>query len=132
MFNLMFFVRMTHYYYFIQSGQMLDASAKFYRVGIGQSKAESRIKDKLQRYAAEHGYYFAICNSDTDTFWQKCLKSVNAPSTTVIYISGRNLLKELRAGTQPALIPSSLHNQHQMMLTLNLDYRISSRIAANR
>ena len=132
MFYLNFAVCMTHYYFYIETGKMLDASAKFFKVTIGQSKVETRVLNQLQRYAADHGHYFAMADEKATRFWYRCLNSIGHLATSQVYIRGRELLRHLRSAELPQLDPNLLHNRHQMSLTLNLDYRISSRIAANR
>lgn len=123
---------MTHYHLYIECGAIIDANSHFYRVAIGQSGPEQRVFHKLQAYAAQHGHFFDIASREHEDFFYQCINSLEHAAPSVQYIRGRNLLRTLNGTQAKSLNPHHLHNKHQMSLTLNLDYRVSSRIAANR
>ena len=75
--------------------------------------------------ANSHFYRVAIGQSGPEN-------SLEHAAPSVQYIRGHDLLRGLNGTQAKTLNPHHLHNKHQMSLTLNLDYRISSRIAANR
>ena len=123
---------MTHYHLYIECGAIIDANSHFYRVAIGQSGPEQRVFRNLQEYAGKHGHFFEIASREHEDFFYQCLNSLEHAAPSVQYIRGRDLLRTLNGTQAKSLSPRHLHNKHQMSLTLNLDYRISSRIAANR
>lgn len=121
---------MTHYHLYIIAGHILDETAIFYKVGVGTSKQAQRDHQFLLDYAAKHGHFYRIIDRSTDDFYHNCKKSLYPHSVTTQLISARDLVRNLKAKLRQPLSPKSLAAAHQQAMSLNLDYRISSRLAA--
>ena len=132
MFYQIIVVCMTHYHLYIECGSIVDANSHFYRVAIGQSGPEQRVFRKLKEYAAQHGHFFEIASSEHEEFFYHVLNSLDNIAPRVQYVRGRDLLRSFRTPQALPLSPQSCHNGHQLRLTLNLDYRISSKNPTNR
>ena len=132
MFYQNYVVCMTHYHLYIECGSIVDANSHFYRVAIGQSKPEQAVFRKLQAYAAQHGHFFEIATREHEEFFLQVINSLDIMAPPVQYVRGRDLLRSFRTSQALPLSPQSCHNGHQLRLTLNLDYRISSKNPTNR
>lgn len=53
---------MTHYYLYIAAGLSIDSNTRFYKVGIGESEAQTKKRAWLEAYAYEHGRFFVYHN----------------------------------------------------------------------
>ena len=132
MFYQIIVVCMTHYHLYIECGSIVDANSHFYRVAIGQSGPEQRVFRKLKEYAAQHGHFFEIASSEHEEFFYHVINTLDNLAPRVQYVRGRDLLRSFRTPQALPLSPQSCHNGHQLRLTLNLDYRISSKNPTNR
>ena len=132
MFYQIIVVCMTHYHLYIECGSIVDANSHFYRVAIGQSGPEQRVFRKLKEYAAQHGHFFEIASSEHEEFFYHVINTLDNMAPKVQYVRGRDLLRSFRTPQALPLSPQSCHNGHQLRLTLNLDYRISSKNPTNR
>lgn len=123
---------MTHYYFYIDAGQAIDLTTRFYKVAIGESRRERSVLNHLTQYAADHHHYFSLVNQESTSFFHNCLSSLAPSVPTVQYIRGCDLLRNFRSTQAQPLSDNFCHNRHQLSLTLDLDYRISSRISVDR
>lgn len=113
---------MTHYYLYIKAGQSLDSNTDFFKVGIGQSAAQSRKLAWLQAYANEHGHFFVIWSPEAVEFMIKCQKSIGPNAKNVLAIMANDLVRILRDGGE---IPSSYQaelNRHHLMMQIDPSY----------
>lgn len=122
---------MKHYYLLITCGQVLDTSARFYKVPIGTGKQDTRDFLTLTALSAERGYYFHLWDVSVDEFLLKCMDSVwgsSDPLTIANHLSlvpARVLVKTLRVGTSVPLSQTALDNAKRTMYYLNVNYRCS-------
>lgn len=123
---------MTHYYFYIDAGQSIDLTTKFYKVAVGESKRERSVLKHLTQYAAAHGHYFSLVNQQSFDFVQNCIRSLEPSAPNIQHIRGWELLRNFRNTQATPLSENFCHNRHQLSLTLDLDYRISSRISLDR
>ena len=113
---------MTHYYLYIQAGQELNTYTAFYKVGVGQSVAQTKKLAWLQAYAHEHGHFFVIWSPDAVDFMIKCQKSIGPNAKNVIAIMANDLIRFLRDGAE---VPSSYQaelNRHRLMMQVDSNY----------
>ena len=120
---------MTHYYFYIDAGQSIDLTTKFYKVAVGESKRERSVLNRLSQYATAHGHYFSLVNQQSFDFVQNCIRSLEPSAPNIQHIRGWELLRNFRNTLATPLSEDLCHNRHQLSLTLDLEYRISSRFA---
>lgn len=121
---------MTHYHLYIVAGNILDETAQFYSVAVGQSVQGQRDHKFLEHYAAQHGHFYAIWSVDVDEFLLKVKKSLPSHSVQPRMISARDLVRSFKTATQVPLDPNFLAAAHQHRYIMSLDYRISCNLAA--
>lgn len=120
---------MIHYYLFIQCGQVLDTSARFYKVAIGASRQAMRDFLSLTALSVERGYYFHLWDENSTEFVGKCLSSVWGSSDALTFanhlqqVTSRDLLKVIRSETALPLNDFVLTNAHRCMTFLDVNYR---------
>lgn len=124
------FITMTHYYLYIESGDILDNTSRFYYVGVGTTVQSQRDYNYLLNYAEKHGHFFALISRATDEFLAKVKNSLYPSSVNIQRISARDFVRHIKSDTRPALPGEQLANIHHLRMQMNLDYRISSRLAA--
>lgn len=120
---------MTHYYYYIQSGAVLDESARLFKVGIGTSRQSQRDFLSLTAFAVNHGHYFEIVSRESDDFIIKLRHSLVEFNVQMEWLSCRDLVQELRDTISHPLDSAVLRSNHLQQKSLNLNYRISSNLA---
>ena len=67
---------MIHYYLMIAAETIIDGSAKFYKIGVGDTKRDRAALAKLKEFADAKGYYFSLYNQDTAEFLYKIAQSL--------------------------------------------------------
>lgn len=113
---------MTHYYLYIQAGQELNTFTAFYKVGIGQSAAQTKKRAWLQAYAQEHGHFFVIWSPEAVDFMVKCQKSIGPKAKNVIAIMANDLVRILRDGAQEPSSYQAELNRHHLMMQVDSSY----------
>lgn len=121
---------MTHYYRYIIAGDILDETSVFYNVGVGTSLQAQRDHAFLLDYAAKNGHFYHIVDRQTDEFIQNVKNSLLPHSVNFQLISARDLVRSLKSQQRTPLSQTQLTNCHQLRMMLDLDYRISSKLAA--
>lgn len=127
---------MTHNYYFIDAGRIIDSNTKFYLVAVGTSKQADRDFLYLTAYAADHQCYFERVSEHTDAFVQRIAQSIApvdklAPmaSLNMQHVSARELVRCLKTSTA---VPSSVLQEQQqayLLSQLSVNYRAFRNIA---
>lgn len=123
---------MTHYYYYITAGNILDESSHIYQVAIGQSKAELSRYLFLVANAADNGHYFEIFSTKSAQFIQHIRRTpqyANVPFTSVKAVDLVRFLKNEERLRESA---TALKTANQQRQALNLACRVQSRINARR
>lgn len=113
---------MTRYHLYIMCGSAIDADTRFYKVGIGESERQSRLRVFLESYAIEHGHFFSLMDNDAFEFMVKCLDSVNGTLSQVTTIDGESFVRQLREG---APVPYSLNanmQRHDLLKRIDSAY----------
>lgn len=123
---------MTHYYLYIRAGVTLNTETKFYKVSIGESLRETRIRTWLMAYAAEHGHLFTIWSEGTAEFLTKCWSSIGVDRMLLIHVSGSQLQKYLRVGVDDPVCLQGLQHQHYLLMQIDSDYYIAHEIAKRK
>lgn len=121
---------MTHYYYYIESGAILDDSARLFKVGIGTSRQSQRNFLYLTAFAVNHGHYFELVSGETDDFMRRVTLSLGRVFSDVIVLSSRELCRYLKGAGLPALSNSQLLTADSQLRFLNTSYRVISNLRA--
>lgn len=121
---------MTHYYYYIQTGAILDESARLFKVGIGTSRQSQRDYLALTAFAVNHGHYFEIVSDKTDDFMRRVTLSLGRVFSDIILLSSRELCRYLEGAGLPALSNSQLLTADSQLRFLNTSYRVISNLRA--
>lgn len=123
---------MTHKHYYITTGTDWDTTTKAFVVAIGTSLRERRVLEALSRYAEDNGDFFKLATAESDEFYHRVLASISDPLSRGILVKGADLLRYFKHGIAPSLSQGSLSAAHQQRYMMNLDYRISCNLAAER
>lgn len=118
---------MTHYWYYIAAGATINEHTKFYKVGVGTSKQCQRDFDWLSHHAADHGHYLSTVNAQSSDFILRVFDSIGKSSSAMRMVPVRDLVRSIRQSTDVPLNSDFLHNQHQLNVQINLEYRVSCR-----
>ncbi len=113
---------MTHYYLYIQAGHELNTFTAFYKVGIGQSAAQTKKLAWLQAYAQEHGHFFVIWSPDAVDFMIKCQQSIGPNAKNVVAVMANDLVRILRDGAEEPSSYQAALNRHHLMMQIDPAY----------
>lgn len=113
---------MTHKYLYIECGNILDETAKFYLVYVGTSQQANRDYLFLTAYSVEHGHFFELNSRRVADFLDKVRCSLPCMAQPIA-VSSRELVRHFRNGTRPSLSAAQLANYNHVMTYLNLNYR---------
>lgn len=120
---------MTRYYLYIMAGLELDNSTRFYKLSIGESERQDRVRAWLEAYALEHGHFFALCDRSCVDFLDSCLRSVAKDWRDVLITRGDAFVASLRGdGDDPVMFSQALH-RHRFMRKINPNYYAQCQIA---
>lgn len=113
---------MVHYYIYIECGPTLTDTARFYKVGIGQSEMGRRQMAFLESYALEHGHFFVIVSLAAWVFVEKCLMSIGKSLDDVLPCTAGHLIKHFKVGDElPETYLANLQ-RHKLMMAIDPDY----------
>lgn len=113
---------MTRYYLYIRAGVRLDADTRFYKVGISESVALSKVRTWLESYANEHGHLFVLWSHDTANFLSRCLKSIGPDAQPLTYIQGVQLRRILKNGCHDPDSWFVTMERHKLLLRIDPHY----------
>lgn len=123
---------MTHYHLYIECGNVIDDTSRFYRVGVGQSKQGTRDYLYLVAYAVQHGHYFHLWDNPTDDFYRHIRNTAENFNADFLVIPARQLVRHLKANTRPSESTNTLINRARQQRALNVAYRVTGKIEAIR
>ena len=113
---------MTHYYLYIAAGQTIDTDTAFYKVGLGESAQQVRLRAWLQSYAHDNGHFFVRWSLDAVEFMTKCHDSIGIGHRDLLALSGKELVGILRDGhAEPSSFQAEL-NRHKMLMKIDPHY----------
>lgn len=115
---------MTRYYLYIKAGLKIDADTRFYKVGIGESSDQLRIKEWLTAYAAQHGHFFVLWSDDTAEFFCKCCEQIGADDPCLVTAKGSQLKRWLSDGLDDGAFYQA--ELHRLKLLAQVDHRVYS------
>lgn len=113
---------MTHKYYYIEAGNILDETSRIYIVNIGTTEQAHRDFQWLTDFSVEHGHFFQLCNVNVVQFVSKVRYSVKNLQHP-ISINARALVKHFKMNTRPVLSAVQLSNVRMTLKYLNDNYR---------
>lgn len=113
---------MTRYYLYIQAGLELDSSTRFYKVGISESLALSKVRTWLEAYANEHGHLFVIWSHDAATFFSRCSESIGPNAQPLVMIQGSKLVRLLKGGLPDPDSWFVTQERHKLLLRVDPHY----------
>lgn len=122
---------MTHYHYYIECGQVIDATTRIFKVGIGTTRQADRDFLYLVSYAMSHGHYFHICDSVSSEFVLKLIGACREDGVllTVENVTARVLVRSLKKQERVPLDVDTLRNDHHAKMFLDSNYRIFYKIS---
>lgn len=117
---------MTSYHFYIECGQVIDATTRIFKVGIGTTRQADRDYLYLVSYAMSHGHYFKICDRESSEFVLKLIGACREDGVllTVETVTARNLVRSLKNQEKIPLDVDSLKNDHHAKMFLDSNYRI--------
>lgn len=117
---------MTHYHYYIESGQVIDETTRVFKVGIGTTRQADRDYLFLVSYAMSHGHFFHICDSESSEFVLKLIGACREDGVllTVENVTARVLVRSLKNQERIPLDVDTLKNNHHAKMFLDSNYRI--------
>lgn len=120
---------MVHYYIYIECGPTLTESARFYKVGIGQSAVGRTQMAFLESYALEHGHFFDIVSLDAWSFVEKCLGTIGKSLADVLPCTAEHLIKHFKVGEElPETFYANLQ-RHKLMMAIDPAYYTQCQLA---
>lgn len=128
---------MTHFYYYIAAGRVIDDTALFYHVKVHSTLQGDRDLLYLIGYAVSHGHYFEKRSDVSTEFFLNCKDSVNFPISRVQLVDARDLVRAFKKSEQVPLSSAALSTGHHLLDLLNTAYHSSkfiksSALAASR
>lgn len=121
---------MKHYYHYIETGQVVDTTSRFFLVKIGTSKTETRLLQRLIGFAQANGHYFHRVDANSRDFVRRCLESVYGSSDPVTYAKhvhscdARGLWKCVTEGIDAMRHDPSVENATHLMCLLDINFRV--------
>lgn len=117
---------MTHYHYYIESGQVIDETTRVFKVGIGTTRQADRDFLFLVSYAMNHGHYFHICDSVSSEFVLKLIGACREDGVLLVVenVTARVLVRSLKKQERVPLDVDTLRNDHHAKMFLDSNYRI--------
>ena len=121
---------MTHYYYYVEAGAVVDSTTTVYQVAVSQSKQGDRDYLFLLSYSVTHGHYFAVRSLESSKFiadLKDAYKGILL-EPVVTSIKARDLVRNFKNQLRQPLNPASLSTNHHQRNLLDLNYRIFSNL----
>lgn len=122
---------MTHIYYYIAAGTIIDATTRIYDVRIGESPRQQAILAWLTAHAAAHNHFFHIRDLKTSEFVHRIIHSIDGANLSPLQVSASDLKKSLTSGEDFPIASGTLHTKHSQRTLLDLEYRVSNQLAVN-
>ena len=121
-------ISMKSYYLYIEAGQEVNDTSKFFKVAIGTSARDQRDLRTLMLWAEKNGHYFKVWSREVDDFVKNLARSLQVPILPLTWLSCRELCRYLNSQTLPPMVPAQLEASNHQAMLLNLDYRVSSNL----
>lgn len=113
---------MVRFYLYIKAGRTIDRDTEFFKVAVGQSDPQLKLKAWLEAYAIEHGHLFSLWNYSAQDFFERCMKSIGCQTIQLRHTTGAGLKRYLQTGEEdPACYQANL-NRHRMLMKLDSKY----------
>lgn len=122
---------MTHFYYYIAAGSVIDDSAQFFHVKVHPTYQGDRDLLYLIGYAMSHGHYFEQRTFETSEFFNRCKDSVNFPASRVQLVDARDLVRAFKKAEKVPLSSQALSAGHHQLDLLNTAYHSSQFIKSS-
>lgn len=114
---------MTHYYYYIECGAVVDSTSTVYQVAIGTTQQAQRDFLFLTAYSVDHGHYFEVFSNTSSTFVLRLLKQPDAEVPRQIKVTARELVRHFKSGAPCVQMTAALRAAHQQRIALDVGYR---------
>lgn len=119
---------MTHYYYLIAAGRVIDDTTKYYKIAVGTSKQANRDYLTILALATEKNWYFEIVSPKSTEFVTKIAESVTDSQVTLPLLSlhfqllsARDFVRAQKQHISVPLTSDSCRNLNDFMLKMNLN-----------
>lgn len=119
---------MTHYYFYVQAGTIVDKSTRIYKVAIGSGSQAQRDYLSLVARSVDFGDFFKIADHDTTDFIHRLVQSVDGETLPIQLVKARDLVRAFKAGEAIPLSDIALHQAHQFRNIMDTGYRIISNL----
>lgn len=119
---------MTHYYYLIAAGRVIDDTTKYYKIAVGTSKQANRDYLTILALATEKNWYFEVVSQKSTEFVTKIAESVAESQVTLPLLSlhfqlmsARDFVRAQKQHISVPLTSDSCRNLNDFMLKMNLN-----------
>lgn len=119
---------MTHYYYLIAAGRVIDDTTKYYKIAVGTSKQANRDYLTILALATEKNWYFALVSQKSTEFVNKIAESVTESQVTLPLLSlhfqkmsARDFVRSQKQHISVPLTSDSCRNLNDFYLKMNLN-----------
>lgn len=117
---------MSRIYYFIEAGQTVDLSARFYRVEVSATKQGDRDFLFLLARAASLNYYFELRSVASTAFIARLANSLGVDFLPMQAVKARDLVRALKKGVSMPPPPNAAAQTAHFRELTNLDYRAAA------
>lgn len=126
---------MTHYYYLIAAGRVIDDTTKFYKIAVGTSKQADRDYLYILALATEKNWYFKLVSQHSTDFVNKIAESVAGSQVALPLLSlhfqklsARDFVRSQKQHISEPLKSYSCRNLNDFMLKMNLNLSPAKRL----
>lgn len=113
---------MKSYYLYIKAGLEIDLETRFFKVGIGASKRDQKIRTWLEAYAIEHGHFFCVWSYHAAEFYRKCSIQIGPGAAPLILITAAQLRRGLKSGCEDPAIWQAIQHRHNLLMQIDPKY----------
>jgi len=113
---------MKYYYLYIKAGLEIDLETRFFKVGIGASKRDQKIRAWLEAFAIEHGHFFCIWSEHAAQFFLKCRNQIGEGAAPLIWVDAAQLRRDLNTGCEDPVIWQAIQHRHKLLMQIDSKY----------
>lgn len=109
---------MSHYYYLITAGLVIDTASRICKVAVGTSDQANRDFLFLTSWAVMHNFYFELVSKESSDFILQVQKSLDTGHLEVEAFKARDLVRSIKttgALPQKSAVKSSSLYQRAML-----------------
>lgn len=113
---------MKDYYLYIKAGLAIDQTTEFFKVGVGQSAREQRLREILTAYAHMNGHFFVLWSMTTAEFYARIAESLGLDLYHIKLVSAAQLVARLNVAGEYCASVEAERNRHRLLMQVDPDY----------